>query len=123
MLHTYGCSWTEGEGADREVEDNINDRDEKRILRNSLSWPKFLGERLGMVVRNNGISGNANNKIFNQIITDIQDERIQENDFVGVMWSSSLTVIEQEKERYSTKSTRHSLTYSNSRLCGCAAPF
>lgn len=90
MLHTYGCSWTEGEGADREVEDKITDRDDKRIFRNSLSWPKFLGERLGMVVRNNGISGNANNKIFNQIITDIQDERIQENDFVVVMWSSSL---------------------------------
>jgi len=90
MLHTYGCSWTEGEGADREVEDKINDRDEKRIFRNSLSWPKFLGDKLDLVVRNNGISGNANNKIFNQIITDIQDERIQENDLVIVMWSSSL---------------------------------
>lgn len=90
ILHTYGDSWTEGEGADIEIENSLNDRDKKRLFRNSLSWSKFLSDKLNLSNHNNGISGNANNKIFNQIVTDIQDERVRKGDLVVIMWSSSL---------------------------------
>ena len=90
ILHAYGCSWTEGEGANIEVENNLTDRDAKQLFRNNHSWPKYLAEKLNLSHHNNGISGNANNKIFNQIVTDVQDGRIGENDLVVVMWSSSL---------------------------------
>lgn len=90
ILHTYGCSWTEGEGADISVESTLTDRDDKRLFRNSLSWPKLLSDKLGLALHNNGISGNANNKIFNQTVTDVQDGRIRKGDLVVIMWSSSL---------------------------------
>lgn len=90
ILHTYGCSWTEGEGADISVESTLTDRDDKRLFRNSLSWPKRLSDKLGVSLHNNGISGNANNKIFNQTVTDVQDGRIRTGDLVVIMWSSSL---------------------------------
>lgn len=90
ILHAYGCSWTEGEGADRSIEDTIIDRGKKRTFRNSLSWVKFLSDKLNLQSVNNAISGNSNNRIFNQVIDDIKNEKIKSNDFVTIMWSSSL---------------------------------
>ena len=49
-----------------------------------------MGDKLELSVLNNGISSNANNKIFNSVITDVQNFRIKRGDFVIVMWSSSL---------------------------------
>ena len=89
-LHGYGDSWTEGEGANVEIEKTLTNKDEKRLFRNKHSWPNLLASKLNIPSINNGISGNANNKIFNQIVTDIQDERIRKGDIVIIMWSSSL---------------------------------
>ena len=89
-LHAYGDSWTEGEGSIVDIEKSIIDRDSKRLFRNKYAWPKQLSDKLEIPHHNNGISGNANNKIFNQIVSDVQDGLIKSNDFVVIMWSSSL---------------------------------
>lgn len=88
-LHAYGDSWTEGEGADISIENTLNTQD-KKLFRNSKSWVKLLSDRFDIPHKNNGISGNSNNKIFNQIVLDIQDDLIKPGELVVVMWSSSL---------------------------------
>lgn len=89
ILHGYGCSWTAGEGCDIKIESTLKNQD-LILFRNKHSWVNSLANKLNIQSKNNGISGNANNKIFNQIVTDVQDGRIKENDLVVVMWSSSL---------------------------------
>ena len=89
-LHAYGDSWTEGEGSIVDIEKTIIDRDGKRLFRNKYAWPKQLADKLQIPHHNNGISGNANNKIFNQIVSDVQDCIIKSDDLVVIMWSSSL---------------------------------
>lgn len=89
ILHGYGCSWTAGEGSDVNVESTLKNQD-LILFRNKHSWVNVLANELGIQSKNNGISGNANNKIFNQIVTDVQDERIKNDDLVIIMWSSSL---------------------------------
>ena len=89
MLHAYGCSWTEGQGCNRIVEDSLS-KEERPLYRKENSWVKFLADKLNIPFINNAVSGNANNKIFNQIVSDIQSEKIKSDDFVTIMWSSSL---------------------------------
>ena len=89
MLHAYGDSWTEGQGCNRLVEDSLS-KEERPAYRKENSWVKFLADKLNVPFINNGVSGNANNKIFNQIVSDIQSEKIKGGDFVTIMWSSSL---------------------------------
>jgi hypothetical protein len=89
ILHAYGCSWTAGEGCDVKQESTLRNQD-LILFRNQHSWVNILANKLGIPSKNNGISGNANNKIFNQIVADIQDERIKNDDLVVIMWSSSL---------------------------------
>jgi len=89
ILHAYGDSWTEGQGCNRLVEDSLS-KEERPVYRKENSWVKFLADKLNMPFINNAVSGNANNKIFNQIVSDIQSEKIKSGDFVTIMWSSSL---------------------------------
>jgi len=89
ILYGYGCSWTAGEGSDVSVEATLKNQD-LILFRNKHSWVNILANKLKLQSKNNGISGNANNKIFNQIVTDVQDERIKKDDFIIIMWSSSL---------------------------------
>jgi len=89
MLHAYGDSWTEGQGCNRIVEDSLP-KEKRPSYRKENSWVKFLADKLNIPFINNAVSGNANNKIFNQIVSDIQSKKIKNNDFVTIMWSSSL---------------------------------
>jgi len=89
ILHAYGCSWTAGEGCDRIIEDTLIG-EEKLKFQNENSWVKFLAEKLNIEHINNGICGNSNNRIFNKLVEDIRNQKIQKNDFVTIMWSSSL---------------------------------
>ena len=66
ILHTYGCSWTEGEGVDITIENTLSDKAEKNTFRNKFAWPALLSEKLNSNYINNGISGNNNNNIFNK---------------------------------------------------------
>lgn len=89
IFHAYGCSWTEGEGCDSQVEKLLKNQD-LILYRNKQSWVKHLSEKLDCKWINNGKSGNPNSIIFNSVIDDVITGRIKENDLVGIMWSSSL---------------------------------
>lgn len=89
-LVAYGCSWTEGEGSDVPIENTLSPN-EKRKFRNKHSWSKNLADKMEISeVLNNGISGNSNRKMFNDIIKDVENEKITSDDFVCIMFSSSL---------------------------------
>lgn len=88
-LVAYGDSWTIGEGCNREIEDTLS-KHEKMTYQKENSWVKFLSDSLNLSYENNGISGNPNNKIFNQIVDDVKNGITTKNDLVVVMWSSSL---------------------------------
>ena len=85
----YGDSWTIGEGCNREIEDTLS-KHEKIIYQKENSWVKALGDRFNLPTENNGISGNPNNKIYNQIVDDIKNGLTTKHDLVIIMWSSSL---------------------------------
>lgn len=89
ILHGYGCSWTEGEGCDVEVEKTLKNQ-QLNLFRNSHSWVKGVADKFRCGWINNGKSGNPNSVIFNNIIDDVTNGRIKENDLVIIMWSSSL---------------------------------
>lgn len=88
-LVAYGDSWTIGEGCNREIEDTLS-KHEKMAYQKENSWVRFLSDKLSLPYENNGISGNPNNKIFNQIVDDVKNGITTKNDLVVVMWSSSL---------------------------------
>lgn len=89
-LVAYGCSWTEGEGSDVSIESTLSPN-EKRIFRNTNSWPQKLSDLLDISTTiNRGVSGNSNRKIFNDIIKDVENKNVTSDDFVCIMFSSSL---------------------------------
>lgn len=89
ILHTYGDSWTEGEGCNSTEEAKLKNQD-LIIYRNNHSWVKHLAEKLGINWVNNGKSGNPNSVIFNSIIDDVTNGRVKTGDVISIMWSSSL---------------------------------
>jgi hypothetical protein len=89
IIHGYGCSWTEGEGCDSEIEKTLKNQD-LNLFRNSHSWVKLVADKLNSNWINNGRSGNPNSVIFNGIIDDVTNGRVKKGDLVIVMWSSSL---------------------------------
>lgn len=89
ILHAYGDSWTEGEGCNYEEESKLKNQD-LILYRNKHSWVKLLADKLQLKWINNGKSGNPNAVIFNQIIDDVTTGRIKKEDFVVILWSSSL---------------------------------
>jgi hypothetical protein len=90
ILRAYGDSWTEGQGFDITIENTIKDREDLRILRNEYSWAKIVSDELNIPIVNRGFSGRSNNRIFNDMASDIINGVVTKNDFVIVMWSSTL---------------------------------
>ena len=89
-LISYGDSWTEGVGCNSKVELKITNVDERRAFRLNYSWPYLLSKLLNVKCDNRGISGSSNNQIFNKIVSDIMNREITSDDFVIIMWSSTL---------------------------------
>lgn len=89
-LFTYGDSWTEGQGVNPTKENSIDNREERKYLRNSKSWPKVLSDLMGLDHLNQSLSGTNNNYIFNSVISDIKLGLINSGDLIIIMWSSSL---------------------------------
>lgn len=85
----YGDSWTVGEGCNKEIENTLPPH-EKISYQKENSWVKFLSEKMNLPNINNGVSGNSNNKIFNQIIEDVKWGVTNKSDLILIMWSSSL---------------------------------
>ena len=71
-MYTYGDSWTEGQGCYLEKESQIKDRLVLQEFRNQYSWPKKLSLLLKCNFENKGLSGRANNLIFNDVISDLR---------------------------------------------------
>jgi len=97
-LITFGDSFTEGEGAwlekTEEIEKQYEDSSVGRLkvaeFNYKYSWPKVLGDRLGVGVSNLGSCGASNNYIFNSIFEFDKKYDINDNCLVVVMWSSSI---------------------------------
>lgn len=89
-LISFGDSWTEGVGSDLNLETKITDNVKKTKIRNSFSWPTKLAQKLNIDIENNGIGGCSNKTIFDAVCLFLDTNRIKKDDFVIIMWSSSL---------------------------------
>jgi lysophospholipase L1-like esterase len=89
-LYAFGDSWTAGQGANIKIENSIESNEDRRIFRNSKSWPKLLADLLNITHHNLSISGCDNNTIFNSVIECIKSNKIKSGDLIIIMWSSTL---------------------------------
>ena len=89
-LFTYGDSWTEGVGGNIEEEIKTDVPEERTIIRQKYCWPTHLSDLLNCGFQNNGVGGFSNNAIFNTIHHNLKNGIINQDDFVVIMWSSSL---------------------------------
>jgi lysophospholipase L1-like esterase len=89
-LFTFGDSWTEGVGGNRKYEDSTDNPEQKTTIRQNYCWPKHLSELLKCEVVNLGVGAFSNNTIFNSICYQLKNKIITQDDFVVIMWSSSL---------------------------------
>jgi hypothetical protein len=89
-LFTFGDSWTAGTGCNLKVENTIKDNEDRRIYRNTMSWPKYLSDLLNVEFSNLSETACSNKEIFDKVIDTVRSGIIKENDLVVIMWSSSL---------------------------------
>jgi lysophospholipase L1-like esterase len=89
-LFAFGDSWTEGVGGNLSEELTTENLEERTIMRQKYCWPKHLSELLKCNVENYGVGAFSNNLIFNTICHKLKTEIITQDDFVVIMWSSSL---------------------------------
>ncbi len=89
-LFTYGDSWTEGVGGNISEEEKTDIPEERTIIRHKYCWPKHLSDLLNCELKNDGVGGFSNNAIFNTIHHNLKNGIINQDDFVVIMWSSSL---------------------------------
>jgi hypothetical protein len=89
-LFTFGDSWTEGVGGNLTEEYVTDIPEERTIIRQKYCWPKHLSNLLNCEFVNFGVGAFSNNAIFNSISNQLKNETITKDDFVVIMWSSSL---------------------------------
>jgi len=89
-LFTFGDSWTEGVGGDLDEEYTTEIAEERTSIRHKYAWPTQLSKLLNVDLQNDGVGGFSNNAIFNAVNFKLKNELITTNDFVIIMWSSSL---------------------------------
>ncbi len=89
-LFTFGDSWTEGVGANLKEELQTDIPEERTKIRQKYSWPTHLSNLLCVDLQNYGIGGSSNKRIFDLACHNIHNQIISKDDFVIVMWSSSL---------------------------------
>jgi len=89
-LFTFGDSWTEGVGGNQDEENTTDILEEKTKIRQKYCWPKHLSALLNVEIENYGVGATSNCIIFNSICTLLSNKKINKDDFVIVMWTSSL---------------------------------
>jgi len=89
-LITFGDSWTEGVGGNLIEEDLTSDFSEKTKIRQKYCWPNYLSKLLDVEYTNFGVGGSNNKIIFESVCNSLENNLIDLNDFVIIMWSSSL---------------------------------
>lgn len=95
-LICFGDSFTEGEGAwlekTVEIENQYKEPSEGRLkvaeFNYNYSWPKILGDSMGIKAENYGSCGASNNHIFNSIFKFDLSGQILDDALIVVMWSS-----------------------------------
>ena len=89
-LFTFGDSWTEGVGGNLKEEYTTDIPENRTIIRQKYCWPKHLSDLFACKFINNGVGAFSNNAIFNAVCSQLKNEIITKDDFVVIMWSSSL---------------------------------
>lgn len=89
-LFTFGDSWTEGVGGNLNEEYTTDIPEQRTAIRQKYCWPKHLSGLLKCDVKNYGVGAFSNNLIFNTVFNQLKNEIITQDDFVVIMWSSSL---------------------------------
>lgn len=90
-LYSFGCSWTLGVGpCRRKFDKESTSLDEINRFRIAHSWPKLVGDSLGIPFNNLGVLGNSNENIFKLVGQYILRGIVKEGDLVTVSFSSSL---------------------------------
>jgi hypothetical protein len=89
-LFTFGDSWTEGVGGNIKEEYTTDIPEERTAIRQKFCWPGYLSKLLQCEIINNGVGAFSNNAIFNAVSYQLKNEIITKDDFVVIMWSSSL---------------------------------
>ncbi len=89
-LFTFGDSWTEGVGGNLKEENTTDIPEERTTIRQKYSWPTHLSKLLQCEVINYGVGAFSNNAILNAVCSQLKKEIITKDDFVVIMWSSSL---------------------------------
>lgn len=92
-IHCYGDSWTHGIGSELPPGSGVRDIDDKYSNkwydnRKKYSWPGRLKLYTKFDIRNRGFGGNSNKQIYQDIIDDLYENKINSGDIVIVMWSS-----------------------------------
>ena len=89
-LFSFGDSWTEGVGGNLKEEYTTDIPEERTKIRHKYCWPNYLSKLLNCEYQNDGVGAYSNNVIFNSISARLKSDIITKDDFVIVMWSSSL---------------------------------
>lgn len=89
-LYAFGDSWTAGQGVNPKIENSADSIEERRIFRNSKSWPKYLSNLLNVESYNKSVTGCSNNDIFKSVVESIKTNEIKSGDLIIIMWSSTL---------------------------------
>lgn len=89
-LYTFGDSWTEGVGGNLSEEYTTDIPEERTKIRHKYCWPVYLSKLLQCEVINSGVGAFSNNAILNAVCSQLKKEIITKDDFVIIMWSSSL---------------------------------
>lgn len=89
-LFTFGDSWTEGVGGNIKEEQTTEIPEEKTRIRHKYGWPTQLAKLLKVDLQNDGVGAFSNNAIFNAVNFKLKNQLISSDDFVIIMWSSSL---------------------------------
>jgi len=85
----FGDSWTAGHGV--EIDESYKEIPNPPLfierLREQNSWPRWTAEKLGCVYVNNGVCGDGNKYIYNNVIVSLQNGFIHVNDIIIIMFS------------------------------------
>ena len=114
-LFTFGDSWTEGVGGDREEEYTTNVPIEITNIRHKYAWPTHLSKLLNIEVENLGAGGSSNNTIFNAISFKLRNGFITNKDFVVIMWTQPARIDVKVNDITQFSNTPYTSAYQSAR--------
>jgi len=86
----FGDSFTAGEGTNHSHTKNLSTFEEVEKYQKEHSWPKYMGDEFDLKWENFGEIGSTNYRIFSNIFEQFARDKINKDDLVIIMWSSSI---------------------------------